>query len=897
MKLFKKILSMAVAVLPLAANAQANVDIKFETQDYKSVGVYDWWEGSPFREQNGQPAQLKGNCRVIANPFADEPDAANVSARVLALQRSRFGSNLFGARIDLNEDQRFELNNQFQYVHVLIRKPVAGRSMVIGLGRHNENTPGYADVWADQKEDVVQFTALGNNKAAADKWTDVVFPIKGAGNITIYSLVVVVDCEAPTDLTEDFACFVDNVKVNGSKKPENAVVGDYPACFDNEQEYTRTDRKLNSVTVKTAAGTYTKKAVGNHCRNEVFDGYISAAPGEKVTVQCDYKGSWMHSFFYLDKNQDGKFNATDELVTYRNSDQNDFKAQQTFTIPEDLAPGIYRLRAKVDWESTDPAGNPGDAQGKNYIIDNGGGMIDVLFNVYNPEEPQVNVSDNQRNGYVFLPDGSKLDDYKHDRLTELTVLPQGADGFYCDGLIVRHGYNVGVVADSLQHSNPQYLAYEIKRSQFNEDGTCTIPAAVIDADVIIEGIMISGTAPDGPDEPVVDPTATFPYVSPAPVGGQWVKGTKAYYIQNGAKEGAWLSLDNAREDGLRLDANETPEEDPRGEWVVCGNDELGYSFYNVSAGAEYVLGLVGDDKYARVNLVKVGEEGGATTRFDFHENGDGFSFRLHGSEYNCLNSRDQYLALWSAAAAFATDNGSRFTFFFAEDVEGVDLTPDYNTTDKFFTAEMLRAEVAKNGKAPIGILNVTTTGNKYVNGLSCTEVASADGTLDGVRAPFDQEVVEVIAVEGGYVLRLASADEGDGYFDCAAGGNLSICGLEGALVWQIVGHDEEGYGDVTSFDDLYYDIDHEVNAQMVRFIAHGQYLNGQGTNSASGLRGGKGAWSFNYVYNVNYAGGESVGVHTVLAPEVSDAIYNLSGQRMNRPVKGINIVAGRKVLR
>lgn len=677
MKLFKNLLSMAVAVLPLAANAQANVDIKFETQDYKSVGVYDWWEGSPFRPQNGQPAELKGNCRVIANPFADEPDAANVSARVLALQRSRFGSNLFGARIDLNEDQRFELTNQFQYVHALIRKPVSGRSMVIGLGRHNENTPGYANTWADQREDVVQFTALGTGKATADKWTDVVFPIKGAGNITIYSLVVVVDCEAPTDLTEDFACFIDNVKVNGSKKPENAVVGDYPACFDGEQEYTRGDRKLNALTITTQAGTYTKNAVGNLCRSEAFDGYIPATPGETVTVQCDYKGSWMHSFFYFDKNQDGKFNDTDELVTYRNSGQNDFSAQQTFTIPEGLAPGIYRLRGKVDWLSTDPAGNPGDADGKNYIIDNGGAMIDVLFNVYDPEVTQVSVSDNQRNGYIYLPDGSELSDYKHDRLTALTVLPKGAEGFFCDGLIVRHGYNVGIVSDSLQHSNPQYIAYQIKRSQFNADGTCTIPAAVIDADVIIEGIMTSGSQPDQPDVPEPDPTATFPYVSPAPVSGQWVKGTKAYYIQNGAKEAAWLSLDNAREDGLRLDANECPEEDPRGEWIVCGTDEAGYSFYNVEAGAEYVLGLVGDDKNARVNLVKVGEEGGATTRFDFHENGDGFSFRLHGTEYNCWNSRDQYLALWNHTKAFTEDNGSRFTFFPAEDIEGVELDGIY----------------------------------------------------------------------------------------------------------------------------------------------------------------------------------------------------------------------------
>lgn len=893
MNIFKKLFAMLVAVLPLAANAQDLVDINFEDASaYKSVSVWDWWEASPFRT-----GELKGNCQVITNPFAHEEGATNVSAKVLGFQRSRFGSNLFGARIELAEDQRFELTPTVKYVHVLMRKPVAGRSMVIGLGRHNESTPGYAEQWATQKDDVEQFTAIGNNKAPADQWADVVFPIKGAGNITIYSLVIVVDCEAPTDLTSDFLAYIDNVKVNSSKKAENAVVGDYPVCFDSDQTYTRSDRHLNSLTITTEAGTYTKQAVGKLAASQAFDGFIVAKAGETVTAKCNYNGSWMHSFFYLDTNNNGKFEIeADELVSYRNTNANDFGATHTFTIPADLQPGIYRLRGKVDWESTDPAGNDGSAG--NYIIDNGGGMIDVLFNVYAPEETMVNVGSNQRNGTILMTDGSEMKDYKHQRLTPLTVLPKGAEGFSCAGLIIRHGYNVGIVADSLQHSNPQYLATTVSHTQFAEDGTYTIPASLIDADVIIEGIMVSGEVPDGPDEPVVDPTATFPYVSPAPVGGQWVKGTKAYYIQNGAKESAWLSLDNALDDGLRLDANELPEEDPRGEWVVCGNDELGYSFYNVSAGAEYVLGLVGDDKYARVNLVKVGEEGNATTRFDFHENGDGFSFRLHGSEHNCLNSRDQYLALWDATAAFATDNGSRFTFFYAEDVAGIDPTPSVNTTDKFFTAEQLRDEVAKNGKALIGILNVTTTSNKYVNGLNYNGTpASSMGTLEGVRAPMEDEIMEVIAVEGGYLLRQAEADEGEGYLDCQGGGNFNVVGRDAALVWTIAGPADESYGEVTNFDDIYSDIAPEVNEHMVRFIAHDQYLNGQNQSSPGGLRGGKGAWSFNYIYNVNYAGGDVVGLHTVLSPEASDAIYNLAGQRMERPVKGINIVGGRKVLR
>lgn len=893
MNIFKKLFTMLVAVLPLAATAQNLVDINFEDASaYKSVSVYDWWEASPFRT-----GELKGNCQVITNPFAHEPDAQNVSARVLGLQRSRFGSNLFGARIELAEDQRFELTPTVKYVHVMMRKPVAGRSMVIGLGRHNENTPGYAEVWADQKDDVEQFTALGNNKAAPDQWTDVVFPIKGAGNITIYSLVIVVDCEAPTNLTSDFLAYIDNVKVNSSKKAENAVVGDYPVCFDRDQTYTRSDRHLNSLTITTEAGTYTKQAVGKLAASEAFDGFVVAKAGETVTAKCNYQGSWMHSFFYLDTNNNGKFEVeADELVSYRNSGANDYGATHSFQIPADLQPGVYRLRGKVDWESTDPAGNDGSAG--NYIIDNGGGMIDVLFLVYRPEDTTVSVSSNQRNGYVLLADGSEMSDYRHDRLTPLTVLPQGAEGFSCSGLIIRHGYNVGIVADSLQHSNPQYLATTVSHTQFAEDGTYTIPASLIDADVIIEGIMVSGTLPDGPDQPVVDPDATFPYVSPAPIGGQWAKGTKAYYIQNGAKEQAWLSLDNAREDGLRLDANEQPE-DARGQWVVCGNDTDGYSFYNVSAGATQVLGLTGDDKYARVQLYEIGQEGTAQTRFDYHENGDGFSFRLHGTDYNCLNSRDQYLALWSAAAAFATDNGSRFTFYFAEDIEGVSPTPDVNTTDQFFTAQQLRDAVAAgNGVARIGILNVTTTSNKFVNGLAYNGVpASSVGTLEEVRAPQDDEIMEVIAVEGGYLLRQAEAEDGEGYLDCSAGGNFNVVGRDAALVWTLAGPGEEAYGEVTNFDDLFSDIAPEVNEHMVRFIAHGQYLNGQNQGGTGGLRPGKGAWSFNYIYNVNYDGDDVVGINTVLSPEASDAIYTLSGLRTARPVHGINIVGGRKVLR
>lgn len=659
MKLSKKLLAMAVAVLPVAANAQVN--ITFEDNDFANVGVYDWWEESPFRIGG-----LTGNCKVVANPDAALEESANTSEKVLGFQRSRYGSNMFGARIDLKPEQRFVLTPAVQYVHVLMKKPVNGRSMIIGLGRHNENTPGYADAWATQKEDVVQFTALGNNKAPADQWTDVVFPIKGAGNIDIYSLVVVPDCEAPHNLTSDFAVYIDNVKVNTSSAPEIALVGDYPICYDKDQVYTHSaGRKLNSLTVTTAAGTYTKNGNGNFCYTEAFDGFIVAKPGETVTAKCNYSGAWMHSFFYLDKNQDGKFNIEDgELVAFKNNDKDAFGVTHTFTIPAELQPGIYRLRGKVDWESKDPAGNDGSS-GSNFIVSNGGGIIDVLLNVYDPAQTKVNVTNEQRNGDILLADGSTIDNYQHDRLTALKVKADPSNGFYCAGMKIRHGYFGG---EDVVHSNPQWLEAEVSYTQFADDDTYVIPAGLFDGDVRIEGLMEAGTKPEPEPEP--EKPATFPFVSPTPVDGQWVNGTTSYYIQNGAVERAWVSTASAYTDAsgnLRL-ANGTQPADEEGRWVVCGNDVDGYSFYNVAEGPNKVLGLVGDDKNARVKMYTIGTEGTANTRFDYHANGAGYSFRIHGTEYNCFNSRDQYLALWSDSRAFSTDDGSRFTFTFAEDI-------------------------------------------------------------------------------------------------------------------------------------------------------------------------------------------------------------------------------------
>ena len=91
----------------LHAQTTDEVRIDFENQDYQTIGVYDTWLKSPFRSHDGQPAALQGNVQVVSNIDKNYDDVLkstpNTSSKVLGFQRSRYGSNTFGARIDLKQ--------------------------------------------------------------------------------------------------------------------------------------------------------------------------------------------------------------------------------------------------------------------------------------------------------------------------------------------------------------------------------------------------------------------------------------------------------------------------------------------------------------------------------------------------------------------------------------------------------------------------------------------------------------------------------------------------------------------------------------------------------------------------------------------------------------------------
>lgn len=270
--------------------------------DYRSIGVYDTWEESPFRT-----GALRGNVAVVENHLAGKDNALgyapNSTGKILAVQRSRFGSNTFGVRIDLKET--FELTKDTKYAHVFIHKPTEGRVMLIGLGKRRER--------AGQSSETEQFWTLSTTKITPNGWCDAVFPIKGAGNIDIHSLVVVPDCESPHALQEDFAAYVDEIVIDNDANPRFRR-GDYILNFSEDEISNKSGSFLNSITLNGSKDGNQSVEIGSISPQRLYrpllEKSFTARAGETLTPTFSYTASWMNGYVYLDRGNGGRFEAT-----------------------------------------------------------------------------------------------------------------------------------------------------------------------------------------------------------------------------------------------------------------------------------------------------------------------------------------------------------------------------------------------------------------------------------------------------------------------------------------------------------------------------------------------------------------------------------------------------------
>ncbi|MBO4905921.1 MAG: hypothetical protein J5486_02655 [Bacteroidaceae bacterium] len=499
-------LFIVCALLPSLAFAQ---HITFEnTEEYRSLGVYDTWELSPFRT-----GVLNGSNYVslVANPDMEAKEApgvaTNSSENVLAVQRSRYGSNTFGARIDLNEP--FCLGTNKRYVHVLVNKPVGegGVVMLIGLGKRHD--------WEYQKPETEQFWVTAS-LSTQGQWNDLVFPVTTNESVDIHSLVVVPDLASPHLRTTDFIAYIDDIELNDSPRPRYQVIN-YPLNFDSDLAYTRSDRELSKLTITGDSVQNVTVPTSTMYNNLTEKTAVYAKAGGEVTVKMTYKGGWMSGYVYVDWNNDGQFTpviennqAADgsELVSYTflggynskganqsngNSVVNGVITCPSFTIPAGTQPGVYRMRLKVDWDSDDPAGNNNTG---NLITANGGAIADVLLNVH---EDEIRISANQLNGDVLTPEGAALSDapVPFGKTVKIKMAP--APDFTYTGIVITHGYNLD--GPEYVRDNRQYKSVTIPATSFDKTThEYTIPASYIDGEVRIEGLFTPGEMPGPGDE-------------------------------------------------------------------------------------------------------------------------------------------------------------------------------------------------------------------------------------------------------------------------------------------------------------------------------------------------------------------------------------------------------------
>ncbi|MBP3614311.1 MAG: hypothetical protein J6J37_06005 [Bacteroidaceae bacterium] len=827
----RNIFSLATMLLPIAMTAQTN--ITFEEQDYKALGVYDTWEESPFRT-----GKLNGNYAVIDNhlTYVDEQleAAPNDSKKILAIQRSRYGSNTFGVRIDLNET--FELTPTTKYIHVMVHRPYGGRVMVVGLGKRTERQ--------GQSPETEQFWAMSTTNVGADKWQDVVLPIKGNGGIDIYSLVVVPDCESPHNYSEDAICYIDNIEVNDNPQSK-FVYGYYPVSFDKGQLYTRSDRHVNGVGIVSGDGTqnFTAPSKPNTVYVDMTANELRARAGEKVTPKINYSGSWMHGYVYLDTNNDGKFQYDmnddntvpegSEIMAYsyyegKNStgasvSNSNVLPPPAFTIPAGLENGYYRMRFKVDWDCIDPAGNMDQS---NSIISNGGGIIDIRLNVHGD---YCNVNDANRNGEVLAADGTKLVKYQAEFGKPFTIKMNPEQGFEYAGIVVKYGYNLG--GDSIVHDNLQWQKVRISRELFVND-EYTIPSEYMIGDVEIEGLFIE----EGTYVPEVPETR---YETTVVNNGNFADGTTWYTIQIG-QQGYVLS-DNGDANYIALNNTNLDIENPAQLWCFTGNEEEGYRIYNMQAGGSKVLaapttmlGSTGAGSYPTMqpvgNLPK-----GYTDLWKFADSDDlGSEDVAHaymyevGYESNKVNNRDSKLAFWNGGA----DAGSTLQIYFAKKtVAALDT----------LTGPALRAMTLPTR---IGLQSISETNGYWFNGAA-VEVESKEPVASNVYVwePVDDS-------EGKFYLCKAypEATDGEGYVQ-QPGGNVTLGGKATAAEFEAFSPmTETGGGDVNTADTS-WSVETTDNSYLVRFVTNGTYLNSQAAGVLPKFATGTGAWSVWYVHN------------------------------------------------
>ena len=225
---------------------------------------------------------------------------------------------------------------------------------------------------------------------------------------------------------------------------------DYAINFDKDANSTHSSRALNSFSLQqtgkdkqTKSVKTSKAAYEDHTADEPF----TVEAGSELTASFDYTGEWMHSFVYIDFDNDGDFSYKEgqwdqtgtDLVAFSfysldSNPKNDASgynsvgdeltgdARNTYAAPSFKAPakaGEYRIRFKIDWNCILPGGS-------STILSDGGGVWDATLKVVEPVVDGIStINAEAANGeaQLFTIDGVKL-----NKLQKGLNIVRSADG-------------------------------------------------------------------------------------------------------------------------------------------------------------------------------------------------------------------------------------------------------------------------------------------------------------------------------------------------------------------------------------------------------------------------------------------------------------------------------------
>lgn len=293
----------------------------------------------------------------------------------------------------------------------------------------------------------------------------------------------------------------------------------YPINYPINTTITMNGRVLNGVQLSSSDGDqYIAVGQGedNLLYHDITNYCFTALSGEKVTPSFDWEGGWMHGYVYLDRANDGKFDAivgengtvpeNSDVMSYSNYDKFNSLGVQTdngnvgvnppdFVMP-DLEPGLYRMRYKIDWNSIDPGGN--DENGvvhQQSIVTNRGAIADVMVYIHDVQNAVSVVSEH---GKVYNAGGDEADGTTAESGKPLKIMIVPDAGYCVSGVTVQNGYEltlpegVQLAGDGIDIKTTELPAYTIVNNEVTIPAACTVGNVKITVAYIPTGLDAAG---------------------------------------------------------------------------------------------------------------------------------------------------------------------------------------------------------------------------------------------------------------------------------------------------------------------------------------------------------------------------------------------------------------------